>query len=283
MIRVTDDSNSAIEAAGTLTEERLHAHAMQMKANADVCEEMLGSGFSSPVLAKHVKDNYTPEEMAEVERLYIRHGMRIACQKQIVGGHAASHRQSKSHLERVQEAILMTRVLGPANSARRFETTRHASPTVSDMRNYWGKNVERLPQVLQGKFDDGLCIRFKYGRRGSRAYTIDKHAGATLHFAAIRYDPCSGNCRNKVYQADGLYFWHELGPLSGNDRSAQQDRLENNIALWQPCSQQLPIQKSRSPCSPCGFMKATCKFVHILYILNFSGVLGVYRPQLYWE
>ena len=221
-------------ARSDLTHERLDVLNAQQEAGVDIISDFLSNEtrWISEEMSLHILETERNQIrkvnlLREVEGGYY---LCMLCSKNCSHVPQDPHLTSKEHREKESEEIYMNRLFGDSSSLRRHGPG-CAIATRSAVRSYWGIEIENLLTVLREKLKTS-SIKYRFGGKGSKVYSLDASDEPKLHLGLIRYQATSGRYRNKRYTTDDVRFWHELEELDADQSMVATDG--KNKDQWWP-------------------------------------------------
>ena len=219
-----------------LTHERLDVLNAQQEAGVDIISDFLSNEthWINEEMSLHILESERNQIrkvnlLREVEGGYY---LRRLCSKNCSHDPRDSHLMSQDHREKEAEEIYMNRLFGDSSSLRRHGPG-CAIATRSAVRSYWGIEIENLLTVLREKLK-ASSIKYRFGGKGSKTYSLDASDEPKLHLGLIRYQSTSGQYRNTRYTTDDVRFWHELEELEPEESMVATDGKKQRKDHWWP-------------------------------------------------
>ena len=176
-------------ARSDLTHERLDVLNAHQEAGVDIISDFLSNEtrWISEEMSLHILETERNQIrkvnlLREVEGGYY---LCMLCSKNCSHVPQDPHLTSKEHREKESEEIYMNRLFGDSSSLRRHGPG-CAIATRSAVRSYWGIEIENLLTVLREKLKTSP-IKYRFGGKGSKVYSLDASDEPKLHLGLIRY------------------------------------------------------------------------------------------------
>jgi hypothetical protein len=186
------------------------------------------------------------EQQAEQRYIVMREGWKycLLCDKWGTDGHL----ESSDHKDNRKEMAAGDLLIGSCDtsSIRRSTKSSNGLPGLlnkSGMRSFWGRDVERMPDLLWARLRSGCYLRAMvpgFGKVGKKLYVgdvTDIHLGSVRYSGQGKYDPSRDSCvlwEDTPGSLDGEQHFERL--IDPQDQSKAQLMGDSSRGWWPVCT-----------------------------------------------